>query len=294
MRAEKHFPEVEGARQSGSNYKTNILGDLYLCSSLWGEAQNRYTGIHAFHVLGSVKPLTGVNLTEQEWNTFLENFSKIKDLLHGHQVNLSDCKRSFDYEETIKLYVAKWMLDGESLNPNAPEFYSEQEALDYARQDVPMPDADYCGGRGSPQLRLEHLSKPPPKDTDLMELIFVHHVDKLIQNEVKENCEACRVDSNSQFDHCRSGNCLDECNDFTSLYCEIARNKIKVFDLMNVFDGVRSKIGAKPVFSKQLVKAAMAWIPNSLLLKQLRKDKDVRINPLMDIVRNVHEKVVSQ
>ena len=49
-----------------------------------------------------------------------------------------------------------------------------------------------------------------------------------------------------------SGNCLDEDIDHTELYAEPARKRIKVNDLMKVFDQVRTEIGAKPILSKQL------------------------------------------
>ena len=279
----------------GCNVKFNVVGDFYLSTTLWGKQQARYTGIHAFHIFGSVKPLTGINLSDPEWDTLVENFSKVKDLLNGKQVNLSLCKRSFDSEETIKMYAGKWMLGGKAINPNPKEFFSEQEALFHARERVPIPGRDYKQSEGTPEIRVECITKSPPKPTDLMSIVFAYHFNEKIQAVVKENCEACRINSDSQFDHCRPGNCLDETFDFVQQYGDAAREKIKSYDLMNVFDAVRSKIGAKPILSKQLAKAAVAWISVTSFMDQVRKNQeDSSISSLMDIVRRVHDNVVSQ
>ena len=49
-----------------------------------------------------------------------------------------------------------------------------------------------------------------PADTLLMNLVLIETMDKMIEAKTKANCEACQINSDSQFDHCRSGNCLDE------------------------------------------------------------------------------------
>ena len=51
---------------------------------------------------------------------------------------------------------------------------------------------------------------PAPEDTQLMNLILAETMNKMIEAESKANCEACQLNSDSQFDHCRSGNRLDE------------------------------------------------------------------------------------
>ena len=62
---------------------------------------------------------------------------------------------------------------------------------------------------------------------------------------------------------------------------------------MNVFDQVRTEIGAKLILSKQLAKGALAWIPNDTLVNQIQ-DVEVHNSPLMNVVRNVHNSVTSQ
>ena len=44
-------------------------------------------------------------------------------------MNLGECKRSFDYEESIQMYVAKWFLGDKPFdNATITLFYSEEEA----------------------------------------------------------------------------------------------------------------------------------------------------------------------
>ena len=85
--------------------------------------------------------------------------------------------------------------------------------------------------------------RPPPEDTLLMNFVLVETMNKMIEAETKANCEACRMNSDLQFDHCRSGNCLDEDTNQFDLYFEPAHEKIKINILMNVFDQVRIDIG---------------------------------------------------
>ena len=76
-----------------------------------------------------------------------------------------------------------------------------------------------------------------------MNLVLIESMDRMIDVECKANCEACQVNSDSQFDHCKRGNCLDEDIDHADLYAEPARKRIKVNHLMNVFDQVVQKLG---------------------------------------------------
>ena len=124
-----------------------------------------------------------------------------------------------------------------------------------------------------------------------MNLVLIESMDKFINAECKANCEACQVISDSQFDHCKRGNCLDEDIDHVKLYAEPAL--VQHNHLMNVFDQVRAEIRAKPILSKQLAKGALAWIPNEKLVNQIQ-DVKVHNTPLMNIVRNVHSSVSDQ
>ena len=93
-----------------------------------------------------------------------------------------------------------------------------------------------------------------------MNFVLVEIMNKMIEAETKANFEVCQVNSDSQFDHCRSGNCLDEDLNQFDLFFEPVHKKIKVNILMNVFDQVSIDIGLKPILSLQLAKCALAYI----------------------------------
>lgn len=295
LEAEKHFLAVAMAKQSGNDVKVNLMGDLYLSSKLWGDEQKRYTGIHAFNMLGSVKPLTGINLTEPEWDTLVENFHVIKDLLQRKNVSFGSRKRSHDADETIKVFVARWVSNGKCLDDEqfVKEYFSKEEAVRNAQERRPLPGKDYPENEEIPQIRVECLTKPPPEDTDLMRLILIQNMDEKIGSEIKRNCEACQVNSDSQFDHTRSGNCLDTETDHLDVYYESARKNVKVNELMVVFDGVRKRIGARPVFSKQLAKAALAWISRNEILSELNETY-TPYSPLMRVIKDVQQNEIAQ
>ena len=111
--------------------------------------------------------------------------------------------------------------------------------------------------------------------------------------EAKANCEACQVNSDSKFDHCHTGNCLDETTDHMTLYCAQERSKVQVNDCMNVFDNVHTEMGVKPSFSKQLAKGALAWILNDEIVSKLH-NTSIGDSPLMDIVSHVHDNIIDQ
>ena len=134
-----------------------------------------------------------------------------------------------------------------------------------------------------PELRVDCEVRPPPEDTLLMNFVLVEIMNKMIEAETKANCEAYQVNSDSQFDHCRSGNCLDEDLNQFDLFFKLAHKKIKVNILMNVFDQVRIDIGLKLILSLQLAKCALAYIPKLQLVNQMQ-DVVLHNSTLMDVV----------
>ena len=297
MRAEKYFKTVQQAKQGGTNVKLHIFGEMYVCSDCWGEYLKRYTGIHAFNIMGGVKPLTGVNLDEDEWAMLTSNFDSIKDFLGGNQIALRNVFiPPKEIDEHVKVYRADWYLKGKLVNDkklSKQEFYTREAAELDAMERKPVRGVDYDGKDGEPEIKINFDLRMLPEDTDLMNLVLVESLNKSIVAESKAHCEACRVNSDSQFDHFKSGNCLDDTYDHLDYHCEPAKKRIKVNHLMSVFDGVRSEIGVKPILSKQLAKGALAWIPNDQVLEQIQ---DVEINscPLMEVVKKVHAKVVNE
>ena len=86
----------------GSNGKTHVCGEMFLVSDLWGEYKKRYTGIHGFNLMGGVKPLSGINLDEDEWAMLTFNFTSVKEALGGKKDALKNVftppKRCFRYD----------------------------------------------------------------------------------------------------------------------------------------------------------------------------------------------------
>ena len=126
-----------------------------------------------------------------------------------------------------------------------------------------------------------------------MNFVLVETMNKMIKAETKANCEACRVNSDSQYDHCRSGNCLDEDLNQFDLFFKPAHKKIKVNILMNVFDQLYIDIGLKLILSLQLAKCALAYIPKSQLVNQMQ-DVVLHNSTLMDVVRSAYISVTDQ
>lgn len=293
LKAEKYFKTVQQAKVKRSDIKIHVTGEMFLISNVWGEYKKRYTGIHGFDLMGSVKPLSGVNFDEDEWAMLTFNFTSVKDAIAGKKDALKNVfTPPKDDPNMMKVYKAEWYLNGKKITNSESdrEFYSREQAESDAFCRKPEPGIDYPEKDVFPELRVECELRSAPEDTHLMNLVLVQTMDKMIEVECKANCEACQVDSDSQFDHCKSGNCLDEDLDHGKIYVEPARKRIKVNHLMNVFDQVRTEIGVKPIFSKQLAKGALAWIPNAKLLDQMQ-DVEVHNSPLMNVIRNVHSSV---
>ena len=142
-------------------------------------------------------------------------------------------------------------------------------------------------------MRVDCEVRPAPEDTLLMNLVLVETMNRLIAAETKANCEACQVDSDSQFDHCRSGICLDEDVNQYDLYLNPAYQKIKIGTLMSVFDQLRKDIGLKPIMSAQLAKCALAYIPKFHIVNQMQ-DVVLHNSTLMTAVRNAYISVTNQ
>ena len=103
------------ALQKGTALKISVGGDYYLISNLWGEEQKRYTGVHVFTMTGSVKAMTGINLDEGKWRILTEYFSKVKDVLDGKKVNLSEYVEPVMSEDVmVKTFKPEWVCNGKS------------------------------------------------------------------------------------------------------------------------------------------------------------------------------------
>ena len=286
-KAEKYFPAVEQAKRGQADVKLNLLGEVYLDSKLWGENRLRYTGVHTFTPTGGIVANTGVNLSESEWDTLVENFHLLKELLGGKSVNVAAFKRPHDFYESVKMYVASWYLNGKPLSlATAPrEFFHQEAALKEAREREPQPGKDYDSKEGEPEIQLDCMFRPPPEDTTIMRVVLETLVNEKITALMKKNCEGCRVDSPSQVDHCRSGGCEDVEIDHVDVYFDDAMKDVQLYEMMNLFDCTRKNLRLKPILAKQLAKGALAFIPKSEL-KERASYADPKNVPLGLIVKD--------
>ena len=173
------------------------------------------------------------------------------------------------------------------------EIFSHQRAEQDAYCRKPVPGIDYPQKNVFPELHVDCEVRPAPEDTLLMNFVLVETMNKMIESETKANCEACQVNSNSQFDHCRSGNCLDEDLNQFDLYFIPAHKKIKINILMNVFDEARKEMGLKPIMSTQLAKYTLAFILKLQILNQMQ-DAVLHNSTLMDVVRSAYISATDQ
>ena len=239
---------------------------------------------------------TGVNLDDDEWGMLTFNFENIKEAFTGRKDALKDIfTRPKQDPNIVKVYKAEWYLNGKMIvTPECGhEFFSRGKAEQDAYCRKPVPGVDYPQKDAYAELHVDCEVRPPPEDTLLMNLVLVETMNKMIEAETKANCEACRVNSDSQFDHCRNGNCLDEDLNQFDLFFKPAHNKIKVNILMNVFDQVCKEMKLKPILSTQLAKCALAYIPKLQIFNQMQ-DVVLHNSTLMDVAQSAYISVTDQ
>ena len=295
-KAEEYFNTVEQAKMQGTSVKIHLGGELCLVSNIWGEYQRRYTGIHAFDLAGNVKVKSGVNLDDDEWSMLTSNFGSIKEAFAGKKDAFKNIfTRPKEDMNIVKVYKAEWYLNDKMItnSESGREFFSRQKAEENALCRKPVPGEDYPQKHVEAELRVDCEVRPAPEETLLMNFVLVETMNKMIEAETKANCEACQVNSDSQFDHCRSGNCLDENLNQYDAYMGTAYKKIEISTLMNVFDQLRKEIGLKPIMSAQLAKCALAYIPKFHLVNQMQ-DVILHNSTLMEAVRNAYISVTNQ
>ena len=269
---------------------------MFLVSSIWGEYQKRYTGIHGFDLAGNVKTRSGVNLDDDEWGMLSYNFSSIKEAFAGKKDALKNIfTRPKEDQNIVKVYKAEWYLKGKMITTSESprEFFSREKAEQNAMCRKPVPGDDCPQKDEHAEMHVDCEVRPAPEDTLLMNFVLVETMIKMIEAESKANCEACQVNSDSQFDHCRSGNCLDEDVNQYDLYLVPAYQKIKISTLMSVFDQVHRDIGLKPILSAQLAKCAMVYIPKFQIVNQMQ-DVVLHNSTLMEAVCNAYISVTNQ
>ena len=295
-KAEEYFKTVEQAKLKGSDLKIHLNGEMFLVSSIWGEYQKRYTGIQGFDIGGNVKPNSGVNLDDDEWAMLSYNFDSIKQAFAGKKDAMKDIfTRPKEDRNIVKVYKAEWFLNGTLItnSQSGREFFSRKKAEDNAMCRKPVPGIDYPDKNVQPELRVDCEVRPAPDDTILMNLVLVETINRIIEAETKANCEACQVNSDSQFDHCQSGNCLDDELNRYDVHMLPSFLNIQISILMNFFDQVRADMGLKKILSSQLARCALAYIPRIQISKQIQ-DPVLHNSTLMEAVRSAYISVTDQ
>lgn len=280
IKAEEHFPAIREARENGTSVMIKLLGNVHLMSNIWGGLQKRYTGVHSIDVEGRVMPMTGVNLEDHEWDVVMENFSKIKDLLKGKNVEFAGIKRTHDFDTTVKMYVMKWFLNGKEIDTGVEkiEWFTEDEANRDTLRTEPKLGKHYETGGDTPSCVIETVRRPVPEETLLMYLVLLCCVERKMEEERQMNCTACHIDSGSQYDHFSPGNCLDDTFDFIDLNIEKVKNKIKVHNLKTIFDKVLRNIEAPPIFSRLMAKCALEYIESDTIVRELKSQTTLKAN----------------
>ena len=66
--AEKYFYNVHVTQQTNQVLKMNLAVDVFLISSVWFKNSTTYRGMHHVDRHGQIKPLTVMNLEEEDWS----------------------------------------------------------------------------------------------------------------------------------------------------------------------------------------------------------------------------------
>ena len=154
----------------------------------------------------------------------------------------------------------------------------------------PQEGHDFPKGSGIPMLQIMEDEREPMDAVDMMYLIFLFAMDKKIAKKVKDECEACQVNSDSQADHCKNGNCLDEGFNYAEMYHKQIKSGLSSCEFVNVFDATHARMKAKPINSKCLAPVALKWLSDDVVLTDLQNGYgSVVLRPFMDIVCDVYD-----
>ena len=290
-KAEQHFSAVARVFGDGMSVNIKICGDYYLMSSVWQKNAVRYTGIHAKTPVGEVDRFSGVNLTDDEWGMLVNNFKYVKDMMNGHDVDLSVCKAPILPDDPIRMYSGRWYVENQVVDYDEDVllYFSEEEASTMALRRKPFPGKDYPSTGPEPELRVEELIREAPDAICIMNLVLVHLLERKISQESKEHCEGCQTHSDSGFEHELIGSCGDPDTDHIGLYYEKAKSDVETYDMIRLFEETRRRIRARLLYCKQLAKCARVWLSDEHLIEQLHIFKQHNtgpMSPLMNVIRD--------
>ena len=158
LKAEKYFSTIQHSKLNGSSVKFYVCRKMFLVSDMWGEDKKRYTGIHGFYVMGGVKPMSGVNLDDDEWNMLTFNFVCIKDAFNSKKDGLKDVfTPPKGVTDMIKVYKAEGYLNGKLItnSESGLEFFSRKKAVADADCTKPEPGVNYPPKDALPEMHVD-------------------------------------------------------------------------------------------------------------------------------------------
>ena len=77
------------------------------------------------------------------------------------------------------------------------------------------------------------------------------------------------------------------------MFYKTVKDELNTCDLVNIFDVVRMQMNVKPVNSKILAKAAIKWVADDLILKDLQTGfGDAFVKPVMEMIRDGYDATI--
>lgn len=268
LKAEEYFQEVEELltkEESGQFYVRDKF--VLIVSEFLGKY---YVGMKEVLEDGEVDKKSGINFDSVEWKVLMSHWDTIKRII---QKKKSGMKRKLadEYHGDVYMHKWKWVINDKIVRKSNVGFYSEEESLRdgmslegmiKAMEDIKNdPEAI-----GELKLVSEMFLTEAPESTEHMRLLYYYMLEKKIEEMSKAECKACKVNSDSQIDHMKFGNCLGDAQSVVNKVTEFfpqSVTKVTANDLCDVFYATRRMIGARPIFAQQLARSAIAYIPHS-------------------------------
>ena len=277
---QKHFPRVNQAKLDGKSLQIQLFGPKHLTLEKFSGNGIWYTGFHDISPLGTIIPMSGMNFAEDEWDKLMELLDEINLALKEERIESQGVKRDVNGKEIVRdvlMYKWKWMVGKKKVGESDIGFFSEEDCKRDASSH--RPDSD----KGT--VVIETVWGPPPKKYVHIHEVFLHILKTFIDKLVKERCEGCKVESQSQKDHMGPSGCLVEDVDYLVEYCQEALEKISPSDLVTLYEKSRREIGACFAFSDLSVETVVFYMDQETAIHYMKKCCNDTRNLLMVLER---------
>ena len=256
----KHLDKVEQAKTDGKSLRLELNGSKHLTLEKFSGNGIWYTGVHDLTPSGTIIPLSGLNFDEAEWQKLMELKGEISEALEvqSNQATKRDHSGN-QVGRDVLMYRWKWVVSKKKAVVGELCFFSEEDCKVDASFNQPP------GEKNS--LLIEKVWGPPPAKCKHMQQVFLHLFCQRVEEVVKQKCEGCQVNSDSQKDHMGVSGCLDEDSDHASLFCSEALEKITKHDLISLFEKSRRNIGANSTYSEIYAEGVMFYMTPKYILE---------------------------